>query len=62
MNSTVDRSQYPRSLYNTNARPHMSVVDGPTESQQNLIQSAAAQTPDLPYGYDVIPSNYRFLL
>lgn len=57
----MERPQYPRTQYNMNNRAHVSV--DPNLSQQNLIQSQSgvgqAQTPDTPYGYDSMPSNYR---
>ena len=62
MNSTMERPQYPRTQYNMTNRSHVS-ADPTLSSQQNLIQqgggSSLAQTPDLPYGYDSMPSNYR---
>lgn len=62
MNSSMERPQYPRTQYNMNNRAHVTV--DPTLSQQNLIQSqgntsSLAQTPETPYGYDSMPSNYR---
>lgn len=52
--STIDRSNYPRS-YN---RMHID----PAMSQQNLSQTpipSIPQTPENPYSYDSMPSNYR---
>lgn len=59
MNSTMERPQYPRTQYNMNSRAHVSM--DPNLSQQNLIQSGGSlsQTPDIPYSYDSMPSNYR---
>ncbi|KAJ6643801.1 Neogenin [Pseudolycoriella hygida] len=58
MNSTMERPQYPRTQYNMNSRAHVSM--DPNLSQQNLLQSGGSlsQTPDLPYNYDSMPSNY----
>lgn len=55
-----DRPPYPRTQYNNMPRAHVSM--DPTLSQSNLTQSQAnslAQTPEHPYGYDSMPSNYR---
>lgn len=52
-------TSYPRNQYSLN-RAHVSLE--PTLSQQNLNQSqtpSLAQTPENPYGYDSMPSNYR---
>lgn len=63
----MERPQYPRTQYNTNNRSHVAV--DPAQSQQSLIQPQSAgggggvlfaQTPEVPYGYDSMPSNYRY--
>lgn len=64
---------YQRHQYNTSRSihpPHIVAAcagdPGASLSQQNLMQSAGSmnannghQTPDLPYSYDSMPSNYR---
>ncbi|XP_055311866.1 neogenin isoform X2 [Sitodiplosis mosellana] len=54
MNSTIDRSHYPRT-YNR-------MLIDPNSSQQNLINqtqmTTIPQTPENPYSYDSMPSNY----
>lgn len=67
MNS-MERPSYPRTQYNSRVVPPHIVSCDPsaatTLSQQNLMQSGGSmngqQTPDLPYGYDSMPSNYRY--
>lgn len=54
MNSTIDRSHYSRT-YNR-------MMMDPNASQQNLNQTQMTtipQTPENPYSYDSMPSNYR---
>lgn len=65
MNS-MERPAYPRTQYSNRVVPPHIVSCDPSSSQQNLMQSvgsmnggAGQQTPDLPYGYDAMPSNYR---
>lgn len=57
MNSTIDRSHYPRS-YNR-------MIIDTNSSQQNLINqtpmTTIPQTPENPYSYDSMPSNYRYV-
>lgn len=72
MNSTMERTQYPRTQYNinTNSRNVNSQIDAPNISQQNLHQMQQqqsgnmpmTQTPENAYGYDSMPSNYRYNL
>lgn len=55
MNSTIDRSHYSRN-YNR-------MMIDPTASQTNLNQTQMTtipQTPENPYSYDSMPSNYRY--
>lgn len=66
MNS-MERPSYPRTQYSSRVvPPHIVSCDPSTTlSQQNLMQSVGSmnngqQTPDLPYGYDAMPSNYRY--
>lgn len=54
MNSTLDRQHYTRA-YNR-------MMIDPNSSQQNLNQTQMTtipQTPENPYSYDSMPSNYR---
>lgn len=57
VNSTIDRSHYPRS-YNR-------MLMDTNSSQQNLINqtpmTTIPQTPENPYSYDSMPSNYRYV-
>lgn len=56
MTSTIDRSHYPRSYNRLQIDPAM--------SQQNLSQTpipSIPQTPENPYSYDSMPSNYRYI-
>lgn len=61
MNSSAsDRPSYPRTQYNIQRPPHMGPMD-PNLSQQNLQQSGSLiHSPENPYAYDVVPSNYRY--
>ncbi|CAD7076874.1 unnamed protein product [Hermetia illucens] len=59
MNSTMERPQYPRTQYNMSSRSHINV--DAALSQQSLNQpqnNSLAQTPENPYAYDSMPSNY----
>lgn len=56
MTSTIDRSHYPR--------PYNRMHIDPAMSQQNLSQTqipSIPQTPENPYSYDSMPSNYRYV-
>lgn len=67
MNS-MERPTYPRTQYNNKiVPPHLSHEIATTLSQQNLMQTqqqggtpcSNQMTPDAPYSYDSMPSNYR---
>lgn len=48
MSNTMERPQFPRTQYNMSNQGHMSVG-----------QTPVAQTPENPYTYETMPSNYR---
>lgn len=54
--SASDRPQYPRTQYNR--PPHISTMD-PSLSQQNIPGGSIIHSPENPYAYDVVPTNYR---
>lgn len=57
MTTPINGPQYSRNQYNL---PRSHLME-PTLSQQNLSQSQTSsiiQTPEHPYGYDTVPSNY----
>lgn len=56
--SASDRPQYPRTQYNIQRPPHISTMD-PSSSQQNIQNGSIIHSPENPYAYDVVPSNYR---
>lgn len=56
LNTTLDRSKHLRAQYGIGSR---SQLDTPLSHNMNPIQTPGAQTPDNPYGYDSMPSNYR---
>jgi hypothetical protein len=53
--SASDRPQYPRTQYNIQRPPHMD----PSSSQQNIHNGSLIHSPENPYAYDVVPTNYR---
>jgi hypothetical protein len=54
--SASDRPQYPRTQYNR--PPHISTMD-PSLSQQNIPGGSIIHSPENPYAYDIVPTNYR---
>lgn len=62
VNSPIDRSQYPPRTQYTLSRPPQISLDS-TLSQSSLMQQSQAgslaQTPENPYNYDTLPSNYN---
>lgn len=56
--SASDRPPYPRTQYNIQRPPHISTMD-PSSSQQNIQNGSLIHSPENPYGYDVVPTNYR---
>lgn len=54
--SASDRVQYARAPYNMQ-RAHMPI--DPSSSQQNITNGSIIHSPENPYSYDVVSSNYR---
>lgn len=54
MNTTLERSKHLRSQYGMSR----SQLDGSMPHNMNPAPTPGAQTPENPYGYDSMPSNY----
>lgn len=59
--SASDRVQYARAPY-MQQRAHMAMPIDPSSSQQNITNGSIIQSPENPYAYDVVSSNYRWVL
>lgn len=56
LNTTLERSKHLRAQYGIGSR---SQLDASMTHSMNQAQTPGSQTPENPYGYDSMPSNYR---
>lgn len=59
MTTTLERSKHLRAQYGIGSRTQL---DASMTHSMNTAPTPGAQTPENPYGYDSMPSNYRYVV
>lgn len=59
MTTTLERSKHLRAQYGIGSRTQL---DASMAHSMNTAPTPGAQTPENPYGYDSMPSNYRYVV